>query len=192
MHHFDAISQKIFGGGTPDPHLREGVAPSPTLPLSALRASVKPSASLVTWCPPPGSGGSGSALNGRPPGRKDVISLPRNRAMCNRLQDACKSGSSADGRGGGFRLSRGDCWRSPGCPAVWPFSWCQRWFYSERFVFFLHQIRRGYWCSLNGLSSVYSGIAVFMHLFTAHLYIFHACFGIDWGRSSSVGRALDR
>ena len=52
MHHFDAISQKISGGGPPDPHLREGVTPSPTLPLSALRASVKPSASLVTWAPP--------------------------------------------------------------------------------------------------------------------------------------------
>ena len=60
MHHFDAISQKISGGGPPDPHLREGVTPSPTLPLSALRASVKPSASLVT-CAPPGSEGSGSA-----------------------------------------------------------------------------------------------------------------------------------
>ena len=36
-----------------DPHLREGVTPSPTLPLSALRASVKPSASLVTCAPPP-------------------------------------------------------------------------------------------------------------------------------------------
>ena len=35
--------------------------PSPTLPLSALRASVKPLASVVTCAPPPGSGGSGSA-----------------------------------------------------------------------------------------------------------------------------------
>ena len=38
--------------------------PSPTLPVSALRASVKPSASLATCAPPPpppGSGGSGSA-----------------------------------------------------------------------------------------------------------------------------------
>ena len=53
MHHFDAISQKISGGGPPDPHLREGVTPSPTLPLSALRASVKPSASFVICVPPP-------------------------------------------------------------------------------------------------------------------------------------------
>ena len=52
MHHFDAISQKISGGGPPDPRMREGVTPSPTLPLSALRASVKPSASLVTCAPP--------------------------------------------------------------------------------------------------------------------------------------------
>ena len=52
MHHFDAIYQKISGGGPPDPHLREGVTPSPTLPLSALRASVKPSASLATCAPP--------------------------------------------------------------------------------------------------------------------------------------------
>ena len=52
MHHFDAISQKISGGGPPYPHLREGMTPSPTLPLSALRASVKPSASLVTCAPP--------------------------------------------------------------------------------------------------------------------------------------------
>ena len=42
MHHFEAIFQKFPGGGPPD--LREGVTPSPTLPLSALRASVKPSA----------------------------------------------------------------------------------------------------------------------------------------------------
>ena len=42
--------KKISGVG-PDPHLREGVTPSPTLPLSALRASVKPSASLVTCAP---------------------------------------------------------------------------------------------------------------------------------------------
>ena len=53
MHNLDAISQKNSGGGPPDPHLREGVTPSPTLPLSALRASVKPSASLVTCAPPP-------------------------------------------------------------------------------------------------------------------------------------------
>ena len=52
MHHFDAISQKISGGGPPHPHLREGVTPSHTLPLSALRSSVKPSASLVTCAPP--------------------------------------------------------------------------------------------------------------------------------------------
>ena len=52
MHHFDAISQKISGGGPPDPHLREGVTPSPILPLSALRASVKPSASFVPCAPP--------------------------------------------------------------------------------------------------------------------------------------------
>ena len=45
MHHFEAIFQKFPGGGPPDPHLREGVNPSPTLPLLALRASVKPSAS---------------------------------------------------------------------------------------------------------------------------------------------------
>ena len=45
MHHFEAIFQKFPGGGPPDPHLGEGVTPSPTFPLSALRASVKPSAS---------------------------------------------------------------------------------------------------------------------------------------------------
>ena len=42
---------KTFPGETPGPHLRKGVTPSPTLPLSALRASVKPSASLVTCAP---------------------------------------------------------------------------------------------------------------------------------------------
>ena len=45
MHHFEAIFQKFPGGDPPDPHLWEGVTTSPTLPLSALRASVKPSAS---------------------------------------------------------------------------------------------------------------------------------------------------
>ena len=45
MHHFEAIFQKFPGGDPPDSHLREGVTPSPTLPLLALRASVKPSAS---------------------------------------------------------------------------------------------------------------------------------------------------
>ena len=44
------ISQNFPGENPPDPHLREGVTPS--LPLSALRASVKPSASLVTCAPP--------------------------------------------------------------------------------------------------------------------------------------------
>ena len=53
MHHFDANISKFPGGDHPDPHLREGVTPSPTLPLSALRASLKPSASLVTCAPPP-------------------------------------------------------------------------------------------------------------------------------------------
>ena len=52
MHHFDANIPKFPGGDPPDPHQREGVTPSPTLPLSALRASVKPSASLVTSAPP--------------------------------------------------------------------------------------------------------------------------------------------
>ena len=61
MHNFDAISQKISGGGPPDPHLREGVTPSPTLPLSALRASVNASLFTCAPPPPPGSGGSGSA-----------------------------------------------------------------------------------------------------------------------------------
>ena len=48
MHHYEAIFQKISRWRLPpppDPHLREGVTPSPTLPLSALRPSVKPSAS---------------------------------------------------------------------------------------------------------------------------------------------------
>ena len=45
MDHFEAIFQNFPGGDPPDPHLGEGVNPSPTLPLSALRASVKPSAS---------------------------------------------------------------------------------------------------------------------------------------------------
>ena len=52
MHHFDANFPKCPGGDPPDP--------SPTLPLSALRASVKPLASLITSAPP-GNGGSGSA-----------------------------------------------------------------------------------------------------------------------------------
>ena len=42
---------KNFRGRPPDPHLQEGVTPS--LPLSALRTSVKPSDSLVTCAPPP-------------------------------------------------------------------------------------------------------------------------------------------
>ena len=45
--------KKFPGEAPPDPHQREGVTPSPTLPLSALRASVKPSASLVACAPPP-------------------------------------------------------------------------------------------------------------------------------------------
>ena len=45
MHHFEVIFRKFPGGDPPDPNLREGVTPSPTLPLSALRASVKPTAS---------------------------------------------------------------------------------------------------------------------------------------------------
>ena len=57
---FTPAPGKIFRGRLPDPNLREGVTPSTTLPLSALRASVN-SASLVTCAPAPGSGGSGSA-----------------------------------------------------------------------------------------------------------------------------------
>ena len=50
MHHFEAIFKKIPGADpppppAPNPHLREGMTPSPTLPLLALRASLKPSAS---------------------------------------------------------------------------------------------------------------------------------------------------
>ena len=60
MHHFDAISQKISGGGPRAPTCGRGWPLPPNLPLSALRASVKPSASFVP-CAPPGSGGSGSA-----------------------------------------------------------------------------------------------------------------------------------
>ena len=48
MHHFDAISQKISASPGPPP-----AGGGDTLPLSALRASVKPSASLVTCAPPP-------------------------------------------------------------------------------------------------------------------------------------------
>ena len=54
MHHFEANFPKFPGGDPPDhPSAGGGVTPSPTLPLSALRASVKPSASLVTSAPPP-------------------------------------------------------------------------------------------------------------------------------------------
>ena len=42
-----------FPGEIPDPHLRGSPDPSPTFPLSALRASVKHSAILVTCAPPP-------------------------------------------------------------------------------------------------------------------------------------------
>ena len=51
MHLLMQISQNFPGE---DPHLREGVTPSPTLPLSALRASVKPSIWLHwSLVPPP-------------------------------------------------------------------------------------------------------------------------------------------
>ena len=76
-----------------------------------------------------------------------------------------KLGGSAEG-GGGFRLSRGWLLALPGLPSRFsPFPWCQRWFLLRALRFFLHQIRRGYLCSLNGLSSVYSVVAVVMHLF---------------------------
>ena len=71
MHHFDANFPKFPGGDPPDPHQRGGgVTPSPTLPLSALRASVKPSASLVTSAPPP-------AMEVLDPPLRIVYGLPR-------------------------------------------------------------------------------------------------------------------
>ena len=56
------ISQNFSGETSRTPTCGRGW-PVPTLPLSALRASVKPSATLVTCAPPPppGSAGSGSA-----------------------------------------------------------------------------------------------------------------------------------
>ena len=51
LHHFDKNFSN-FSRGDPHPHPREGMNPSPTRPLSALRASMKPSTSLVTCAPP--------------------------------------------------------------------------------------------------------------------------------------------
>ena len=61
MHHFDAISQKISGGGPPDPHLREGVTPSPHPPPFGASRLSEAFGFIGPLCPPPGSGGSGSA-----------------------------------------------------------------------------------------------------------------------------------
>ena len=54
----------------------------------------------------------------------------------------------------------------------WPFLWDQRWFLFRALRFFLYQMRLGYWHSVNGLSSVYSVIAVVMHLLLTQLFIF--------------------
>ena len=71
------------------------------------------------------------------------------------------------GGGGGNFVSWGVTGALPGLPSGFsPLPWCQRWFLLRALRFFFHQIRRGYWCSLNGLSSVFSVIAVVMHLFT--------------------------
>ena len=90
----------------------------------------------------------------------------------------CKVGGSAD-REGGFRLSRGWLLMLPGLPSGFsPFPWCQRWFYSERFGF--SSTKFGGVTDVHWMDWVVSiqWLQWSCTCLPAHLYIFHACFGI--------------